>query len=173
VIRPEAKSWLLRHREALVGAGLALLGLWWLFGPGGLLTLPAVALVVAGAALVWLGLQRSRFRGSGEGPGAVDVTEGQIAYFGPETGGVVFLRELSRISLDKRVAPAVWQLEQSGQAPLAIPADAAGADALFDAFASLPGFQTARMLAALKDGRPCRATIWQRNSASRAQLPLH
>jgi hypothetical protein len=173
VIRPEAKAWLTRHREALVGAGLALLGFWWLVGPGRLLTLPAVALVVAGAALVWLGVQRSRFRGSGEGPGAVDVTEGQIAYFGPETGGVVFLRELSRVSLDKRAAPAVWRLEQAGETPLAIPADAAGADALFDAFASLPGFQTERMLAALKDDTRSCTTIWQRDPSASAQLPLH
>jgi hypothetical protein len=103
----------------------------------------------------------------------VDVTEGQIAYFGPDTGGVVFLRELSQISLDKRAVPAVWRLEQPGQAPLAIPADAAGADALFDAFASLPGFQTAHMLAALRDGKPRCNIIWQRDPSSRAQLPLH
>ena len=80
MIRPEAKSWLLRHREALTGAALCALGLWWMAGPGGLLQLPAVGLILGGSALLWTAVQWMRFRGVGEGQGVVQVTEGQVAY---------------------------------------------------------------------------------------------
>ena len=87
--RPEAKAALWRWREVLAAAALVLVGLWWIMGPGRLLALPGWALVLAGVALCVVGVQRARFRGPGDGPGAVQVDEGQIAYFGPLTGGVV------------------------------------------------------------------------------------
>jgi hypothetical protein len=173
MIRPEARRQLLRWREAIVGGGLVLLGLWWLFGPGRLLTIPAIGLVVAGLALIWIGVQRARFRSEGDGPGAVQVDEGQIAYFGPLTGGAVALRELSRLTLDRKQYPPHWQLEQPGQPAVVIPVNAAGADALFDAFASLPGLKTERMLAALQTKDAHSIVIWQRDPRKSAQLPLH
>lgn len=171
--RPEAKAELVRWREALVGAGLVVLGLWWLLGPGRLLTFPAVAFLVAGAALIWIGVQRARFRGKGDGPGAVQVDEGQIAYFGPLTGGAIALREMSRLILDRSQFPAHWQLEQPGVPAVTIPVNAAGAEALFDAFATLPGLRTERMLAELQARTRYQVVIWQRESSISAQLPLH
>lgn len=163
----------MRWRETLLGSGLVLIGLWWLIGPGQLLTLPSVALLVAGAALIWIGVQRARFRGDGEGPGAVQVDEGQIAYFGPLTGGAIALRELSRLTLDSRQFPAHWQLEQPGIPPVQIPVNAAGADALFDAFATLPGFRTERMLFVLKAKTNGQVVIWQREPSDAARLSAH
>jgi hypothetical protein len=171
--RPEATAHINRWREALLGGGLFGLGLWWVLGPGRLLTLPAVALMVAGAALIWIGVQRARFRSAGDGPGAVDVDEGQIVYFGPLTGGAVALREISRLTLDRSQHPAHWRLDQPGLDPVMIPVNAAGAEMLFDAFATLPGLKTERMLAALQSGSRHPIVIWQRDSAISAQLPLH
>ena len=171
--RPEARDALWRWREVLVGAGAALLGLWWLAGPGRLLVLPAVALVIAGAALIWIGIQRARFRTAGAGVGSVDVDEGQVTYFGPLTGGTVALREMRRLTLDGTVYPAHWRLEQPGQPALMIPVNAEGADTLFDAFATLPGLRTAVMLRALENPTDEQIVIWQRDVAISAQGPVH
>lgn len=173
MIRPEAKSWLLRNREALAGAALTVLGLWWLAGPGGLLKLPAIGLMAGGAALSWVGLQRLRFRTAGDGQGVVQVTEGQVAYLGPVTGGALSLQEVSALTLDRRRPPGAWVLDQPGRESLVIPVNAEGAEALFDAFASLPGLRTALMLAALQRNDLHRTVIWRRDTRADAQLPLH
>lgn len=161
-IRPEATAAMWRWREVLIGIVLAVLALWWLAGPQGLLGWISPVLLVGAGALIMVGLQRGRFRGAGGGLGAVQVDEGQITYFGPLTGGAVALRELARLSLDGGQRPAHWHLEQSDGPPLMIPVDAEGADALFDAFAALPGLRTERMLAQLRDTPEAAVVIWER-----------
>ncbi|MEQ6248913.1 hypothetical protein ABMC89_08480 [Sulfitobacter sp. HNIBRBA3233] len=171
--RPEAKAALWRWREVLVAGALVCLGLWWLLGPGGLLAVPAVALVGIGAALAWIGVQRARFRGNGEGAGVVSVDEGQVSYLGPLTGGVVALRDLERISLVRTARPPHWQLDAPGQEPVMIPVNAANADALFDAYASLPQFHTERMLSELRGGTAQAVVIWERTPLRPAHALLH
>ncbi len=177
MIRPEAKDQLMRWREALTGGALLLLGLWWLAGPGQLLTIPAIVMIIAGLALIRIGFQRARFRSAGAGPGSVRVDEGQVAYFGPLTGGVIALGELQALSLDRRQHPAHWRLKQPGQNELMIPVNAEGAEALFDAFATLPGLKTARMLDALngraESGGEQQVVIWHRDLSAHAQLTVH
>jgi hypothetical protein len=173
LIRPEARDAIMRWREALAGLALALLGAWWVFGPRGLLTLPAIALLVAGGALIWIGIQRGRFRGPGDGVGAVEVDEGRIYYLGPLTGGSVALREIERVTLLREPYPAHWRLDQPDRPPLLIPVNASGNDALFDAFASLPGLRTERMLHELQSSGVQGVVIWERNPSRPAALRLH
>ena len=173
MIRPEAMAQLMRWREVLIGAAALTLGVWWLVGPGRLLALPAIALIVTGAALVWIGIQRARFRSSGQGPGSVRVDEGQITYYGPLTGGMVALRELDSLTLDPTQHPAHWRLQQPGQPPLLIPVNAEGAEALFDAFSTLPGFRTAKALSAIRDAPKQPVVIWQRRHSISAHHTLH
>ena len=171
--RPEAKEALWRWREVILGVIVALWGLWWLLGPGRLLTIPGAAMLAAGGALIWIGVQRARFRGPDGGVGAVEVDEGQITYLGPLTGGAVALRELERLSLDATLHPAHWRLDQPGQDALLIPINAAGSDALFDAFATLPGLQTERMLAELRGRAPQAVVIWERTPLRPPHALLH
>ena len=171
--RPEAKAVLWRWREVLVGVGLSLFGLWWIIGPGLLLALPGWAFVLGGIALGLVGAQRGRFRGAGDGLGAVQVDEVQIAYFGPLTGGVVALAALERLSLDRTASPAHWRLDAPEQAPVMIPVNAAGADALFDAFSKLPGLRTERMLSELCAQRGHAVVIWERTPLRPAHALLH
>lgn len=171
--RPEAKAALWRWREVLVAVGLMLLGLWWIVGPGGLLAVPGWALVMGGGALAFVGVQRARFRSTGDGPGAVQVDEGQIAYFGPLTGGVMALSALERLSLEGAVGAAHWRLEAPDQDAVLIPVDAAGSDALFDVFARLPGLKTERMLAQLRADRGHTVVIWERTPLRPAHALLH
>lgn len=162
-IRPEAKAALWRWREVLIGAVLALLGTSWASGPGGLLGWVGLALVAAGTALVVIGVQRARFRISSGGPGVVQVDEGQITYFGPLTGGAAAVSDLQSLALDPTAKPAHWVLVRPGEPPLTIPVNAEGSDALFDAFASLPGLRVQRMLAELNGENPHPVVIWERN----------
>lgn len=171
--RPEAKAALWRWREVLVALGLFLFGLWLIIGPGLLLALPGWALLLGGAALGFVGVQRARFRGAGDGQGAVQVDEGQVAYFGPLTGGAVALENLERLSLDATARPAHWRLDAPGQAAVLIPVNAAGSDALFDAFAKLPGLRTERMLTELNAKRSHAVVIWERTPLRPAHALLH
>jgi hypothetical protein len=171
--RPEAKAALWRWCEVLVAAALVLLGLWWIVGPGRLLAVPGWALLLGGAALCFVGVQRARFRGTGDGPGAVQVDEGQISYFGPLTGGVVAVQALERLTLDASLKPAHWRLDAPGQAAVLIPVNAAGSDALFDAFARLPGLRTERMLSELRSGKGHAVVIWERKPLRPAHTLLH
>ncbi len=173
MIRPEAKAQIIRWREVLAGALALVLGAWWLIGNSQLLLLPGGALVAAGAALIWIGIQRARFRGEGQGPGSVDVDEGQITYYGPLTGGAVAVREITSVTLDPGLYPPHWRLREGRAPELLIPVNAEGAERLFDAFATLPGLRMEQALAALKSTGKQPIVIWQRDVSISAQTTLH
>jgi hypothetical protein len=173
MIRPEAKAQLMRWREVIAGGAAVVLGAWWLAGSSAVLLIPGAALSLAGGALIWVGVQRARFRGEGQGPGSVDVDEGQITYFGPLTGGAVALRELTRVTLDPGLYPAHWRLREGTAPELLIPVNADGADRLFDAFATLPGLRMEQALAALKTTEKHPIVIWQRDLSISAHPTLH
>ena len=160
-IRPEAHAALLRWREALVGLAVLVLGLWWASGFG-LLKWLGLGVAVIGGVLIVAGVQRARFRGAQGGPGVVQVDEGAVVYYGPLNGGAVAMRDITRLALDGSSHPAVWVLTQAGQEPLMIPVNAEGSDALFDAFATLPGLKTEAMLARLREKPDHPVVIWQK-----------
>ncbi|WP_299352560.1 hypothetical protein [uncultured Shimia sp.] len=163
-IRPEARAVLWRWREVLISLPVLALGMAWATGFG-LLKWVGMVVVIAGLALALAGWQRARFRGRQGGPGVVQVDERQITYFGPLDGGAVAIDELSGVSLDSRSAPPVWVLRQPGQPELHIPVNAAGTDALFDAFAALPGIRTEHMLAQLSKKPDHPVVIWTKPAA--------
>lgn len=163
-IRPEALAAILRWRDlfgalAIVAAGL------WVFGFGGYFY-QGLGLVFAltGAGLAFVAIRRMRFRSGGAAPGVVEVDEGQIAYLSPEGGGFVALSELEQIALvfDRGGRPH-WQLTQPPLPSVQIPLNTTGAEALFDAFAALPGAHPGHFLAAhdrpVSDGP---VTVWRR-----------
>jgi len=171
-VRPEVVAQILRWREALAAGGVTILGLWalgrglgrgdWLMqGIGGVL-------VLGGAVVAWAAIQRARFRGGGQGPGLVRVTERQITYMGPIHGGAVALSRIEELAL----VPAGdgdlhWMLYHEDGPPLAIPLSADGAEALFDAFAALPGLDTARLVAAAQGHAPEKRLVWSRRDHPR------
>ncbi|MCD1626219.1 MAG: hypothetical protein ACU0B7_09305 [Paracoccaceae bacterium] len=171
-VRPEVSRVLHRWRGVLTGAAVAAIGLWWIVTSSGLLGWVGWTILAAGLALAFTGLQRLRFAVGQGGPGVVSITEGQVAYFGPLTGGVVALSELTRLDIDHSGKPAHWQLHQPGQPVLSIPVTAENAGALFDSFAALPGLNTERLLAQMHATRPHIAVIWQRDiPLARLTLP--
>lgn len=148
-IRPEliAATW--RHAEVILGGALAGLGLWmaswggFIYPPLGLFLL---AVGVGWAVTAW---RRLQFQQAGDAPGLVRVTEAQIAYYGTRVGGFVGLPDLAEIRLLTLRGRRIWKLKQGDGELLHIPVEALGAEALFDAFAALPGMDTAGLVAAL------------------------
>lgn len=170
LIRPELRAWALKWREALIGVGIGALGLYWALTGIGLLSWIGWGVALTAPVLVVAGVQRGRFRSGSDGPGVVTVDEGQVAYFGPLTGGAVALTELLRLSLDGESRPPCWVLEQPGQPDLMIPLTAQGADALFDVFAALPGIRTDRMLEEMRRKSDRRVMIWERGAPQNIRL---
>lgn len=162
MIRPEAAQALYRWRDVLAGGALAILGGWWGLTTFGPLSWLGWGLLLAGGALIWTGIRRARFWMGQGGPGVVKIDEGAIAWMGPFEGGVVALSELDRLELDPTRQPPAWRLFAPGQAPLIIPVNAEGADALFDAFAQLPQLNTAKLLSELRAGATSPVVIWQK-----------
>lgn len=161
MIRPEAAARLHRWREVLAGGAIVLAGLWLISLGGLLMAAVGVAVGVAGVAAALIGLRRLRFRRADPGPGIVQIVEGQISYFGPETGGFIALSELSELHLCD--AGQTWRLISATTPPLTIPAGAQGADQLFDTFASLPGLDMSALLRAVNQTAPAAdQVIWRR-----------
>ena len=170
MIRPEVRAMVWRWREALVGLALAGLGAWMLAQPAALIKGLGGLVALAGLALAVNGARRARFLapGAAPGPGVVQVVEGQIAWFAPGDavgGGFIALDEITQISLaaDGRR----WVVMGPGGQHLSIPIDAAGAEALFDAFVSLPGLDPAHLTRMAAAGPGPRARpVWRRDAAA-------
>ncbi len=174
MIRPELAAAARRWREALIGAAMALAGLWAVLGGRGPLSLVGGALLLAGAGLAVAGWQRGRFRDpqAGQGPGIVQIDEGAIAYFGPLTGGAAAIPALTRIELDATGRPTHWVFHHSDGPALHIPVTATNAEALFDALAKLPGLRTEAMLRHLAEPGGRIRTVWARTGGPQAvRLP--
>ncbi len=153
-VRPELVEAAHRWREVIAAGATLAAGLWCLSRPG--FALPAIGLVLIIVGLGWaaLALRRLRFRQDGEAPGIVRVTEAQIAYLGPRVGGFIGLPDLSELRLLSYRGRRVWKLRSASGEALHIPVEAQGAEALFDAFAALPGMDTAALVAALGTDAP-------------------
>lgn len=163
-LRPEVAA-LLRHwREVIAACTVIALGLWIAARPG--IIVQGFGFVLAGLAALALipAIRRARFASDGQGPGVVQVVEGRILYMGPTTGGAVSLGDLTAVALRRdHTGAAAWILSEPGQL-LVVPVDATGADALFDAFTTLPGLGGQRLLAARQGSRVGEQVLWQRVS---------
>ena len=169
-LRPEARQALWRGREVIAAAAGLALGLWWGLTGGGIMTGVGWALVLISAAFGYAALQRLRFHPGSGGPGVVRVAERQIAYFGPLTGGVVALDDLSGIDIEGAAIPPHWRLWSAGGEAIDIPLTAEGAEALFDAFSSLPGLRTERLIAASRNAAPVTKVVWRRRAGDAPRI---
>lgn len=161
LIRDEVLAAAHRGRELIAAGIVALAGLWlmWL---GGYLLFPVGAVILAICALwgvqTWRRLRFSQDQGA---PGMVEVDEGQVGYLGPAFGGFVALPDLTELRILTLQGQRLWRLKQSDGQALLIPVSAAGADRLFDAFASLPGMDSQALVAAA-GGKAGDGVIWRR-----------
>lgn len=165
--REGARAAFHRWREAGAAAIVAAIGLRMIW-QGGYFFIP-LGLAVLALACCWLtlALRRMLFDPSGAAPGLVEVDEGQIGYMGPTFGGFIAVRELVEIRLVELYGRRHWRLKQADGQALLVPADARGAERLFDAFAALPAFDTAALSEAMR--APARLqVVWRRSAAVEA-----
>ena len=168
-VRPEVVEALVRWREALLGLLLFLCGGWFVLTGYGLYGIGGWIAVAIGALLVWEGVLRARFPRQGGGPGVVDIDERQITWFGPTGGGSVSLDALRLIAIRRTRAGSAtsdffWEFEDTDGNSLSVPGDAENADALFDAFAALPGVDYEAIIAASARPDEGLAIVWHRPS---------
>ncbi|MBU2956354.1 hypothetical protein Q4511_03770 [Paracoccus sp. 1_MG-2023] len=164
MIRPELRAAASRHSEAILSTLTACLGLWIATRGGWFWGVIGAALAVIGAVLAMGAVRRSFFRRPVAAPGLVEVIEGAVRYWGTdEIGGEIALSDLSEIRLiDLRGRPH-WRLRSIGSEVLLVPVDAAGAEALADAFARLPGIDMGVLAQALRvSDAPRLAVLWRR-----------
>ncbi|RYH07287.1 hypothetical protein [Tropicimonas sp. IMCC6043] len=165
-LRPEVARALSRWSEVLAALATALAGVW-LAGLGGLVMLVLGGLVIAvGLTLAVFAWRRMRFRMAIDAPGVVAVDEGRITYMGPIMGGAVDLAELVEIEvIDVAGSRRCWRLRQADGQMLLVPMAAAGAAALYDHFAALPGMEAKALMSALQGAAPHGRRIWSRRIA--------
>ena len=163
-LRPEARAFLWRWREVLVAGVVIALGVWWIFTGIGINRWLGVIFTLIGLGWTYTAVQRARFAQEGDGPGVVQVRERRLAYYGPLDGGMIDVEDLTQLELDPSSHPdPSWVLSGVGGQRIAIPINAAGADALFDVFAALPGIETASVLDVLSRTPDARVILWQRS----------
>lgn len=162
--RPEAMAAVVRWREVFVAAVIIALGVWIAARPGGMIVTGfGYVLIGLGAVAMVPAVRRARFMRAGDGPGVVQIDEGRILFMGPETGGAMALDDLSVLSVRRdRDGATAWVLADATQL-LVIPLDAADADALFDAFAALPGLNIDRLITAVQSRTHGSQRLWARD----------
>ncbi|MGV8988635.1 MAG: hypothetical protein ACOH2H_20420 [Cypionkella sp.] len=150
LFRPEVTALFQRYSGAIVAGVIVLFGLW-LMALGGYVLFP-LGLIIGGigATLTVTALRRVHFAQEVAAPGIVELDEAQVGYYAPETGGFLSLNELVELRILSLRGRRVWRLKQADGQALLIPVDAAGSDRLFDAFANLPGMDSADLVAALQ-----------------------
>ena len=165
-IRPEAKAFLWKWREAIV-AGVILMGsLQAASTTTGLINGLSWVTALIGAALFIEGVRRARLPERDGGVG-VEVDERQITYLGPMGGGALSINELARVkvrtaALGPAAADFYWEFTDREGQRLTIPGDAENASALFDALTALPGADYEAVIRASKSKEETEQIVWTR-----------
>lgn len=167
VFRPEALQTLKRWQEPIV-IGVILLAtlrvLWlayvwssWVMAVFGL------ALVGLAASFLYVAVLRMRLRSDASAPGLVEIDERNITYLSPHLGGAVSIDSIRKIDVSPtRSGGRNWVLYSFESSPVLIPFNAAGADALVEAFSALPGLGVERISRAARSNSLVIETIWEK-----------
>ncbi len=166
-IRPEAAAALKRWGEPVLWIAAGVVGFWLLVQPGWAIKLVGGCAVFVAATLFAGSLNRARRPEPAEGPGLVKITERELMYLGPESGGTVTLDGLRSVVIETSdVGPfgedVVWVFRDDTGHELRIPNGAIGAEGLFDALSPFPGVDYDAAIRAMSSTEVARFTIWSK-----------
>lgn len=165
-IRPDVTRQMRKWAEPIVGAAVIFVGIWMALRGYGranlILELLGGGIAIFGVVYTISATRRVLFAGDAQGAGYVEVTERRISYLAPIGGGFADIADITRI--EARHAPDLgrcWIVHHMGGPTLFIPMNAAGGEALFDAFLALPGMDQAGLVAAARNSSVNPDVIWQ------------
>ncbi|WP_380054903.1 hypothetical protein ACFE33_14570 [Falsihalocynthiibacter sp. SS001] len=168
-VRAEVVESIRRYQEALWGVAFFLIGSYGAF-QGGFISLASIPVIVAGAAIAFLGARRARFRGlRAKAPmsdGVVEVVEHELTFFSSGIGAKIAVDQVVKIEIETNdLGPAeedmFWVFYQRAAQPVRIPSGAVGGDDLFDALVAFPGADYERVIAATSSHTNNRFLVWQ------------
>ncbi|AML51205.1 MULTISPECIES: hypothetical protein [Falsihalocynthiibacter] len=168
-VRPEVLERLKQYQEVAWGIAAVVLGVIG-FLAGGFITFISIPLLLAGAAFVFLGLRRARFRilraKAPISDGVVEMVEQEVTFFSSGIGGTIAMDQVVKIeiqTIDKgpNTQAMHWIFYQRDGQPVRIPSGAVGAEGLFDALVAFPGADYEKVIAASQSTQNSRFLIWQ------------
>lgn len=166
MIRPDLRAWIARRSEALVAGAILLAGLWLALRGGWFFAALGGLVLLVGLSLLLGAIRRLPFRRTIDAPGMVEIDEGAVRYYGAAVlGGEIALRDLVEIRLLRLKGRGHWRLRSASGEALLVPVDAAGSEALADAFTALPGLDMGAVstaLAHVADRPDAVRTVWRR-----------
>ncbi|MGV6838658.1 MAG: hypothetical protein ACWA40_00545 [Planktomarina sp.] len=138
-VRPEVITFYRRNRPFILAGMVALFGLYIVLNTRGFGYVAGGVIIAIAGLLAHDAYRRMRFPVGEDGPGVVDVTERQITYLSAMGGGAVSLDALHRVEVHRNAQGRLMWMFYAGGDSLAVPGDAEGVAALFEALIALPG----------------------------------
>ena len=170
LIRPEVRIFLKHYAQALTGAVLTALALYWTLTIPGVLHWITGAFAVIAAALTVDGIRRGRLlRESDEVAGVLEIDERRILWMTGEGGAALSINELVEVDLLRRGRNTFWRLKDRGGQALLVPYTAKGAEGLIDGLAVLDGIDFSLAAKALGRKDDHTTVLWRASPALRSR----
>jgi hypothetical protein len=173
MIRPAAALHVKRWAEIALAAAFAALGVYFITRGGYVLPALGAVLAIAALPMAIAAYRRLKFTQNISGEGLIEVVEGELRFFAPQSeqgqdatlGGFINLPDLAELRLVHIDHRRFWRMKTTDGQALIVPVDAAGHPALFDVFANLPRIDSAALLDALTNPPVTGSavqTLWRR-----------
>ena len=173
MIQPGAQRFLATWWEVLAALALLGFGLFVALTSFGFVTWAGWIMAIVALPMLYQAVQRARFPKGRGGRGVVEVRERQISYFAPHGGGTLATEALIRVTIQTSArGNLIWQFDAEGGESLAIPGDAEGSQALFDALSPLKGVDYEAAAKAAAAQAPGLFLIWQ-SPRAKAHTAVH
>lgn len=166
MIRPEAKATLMQYAQAIVGAVIAILMIYWTITIPGVLRYLTGAITILGLALAIDGFRRGKLRRKSQGAeGVVEIDERRITFMTANWGGSVSINDLIKVEVGQRSGNLFWRIKDNFGSILLVPYTANGAEGLIDAFGALGGFDLGVVGHAIEKNGDHMTTVWTRSQS--------
>lgn len=179
-IRTEVAQSIKQYQEVLWGLLAVVVGTIGVF-TGGFISLISIPVLIAGAAIIYLGARRARFQAlrakSPISDGVVEMVEQELTFFSSGIGASIAMEQVVKIEIETNdkgpeFEDMYWVFYQRADPPVRIPSGAVGGDEVFDALVAFPGASYEKVIEATQSTTNQRFLIWQ-NTGYITERKLH